>query len=131
MRLIFTLLCTIALLASCKPNIKSDANQALYEEVMAVHDEVMPKMSDMHKLRKQIRKAYPDKSVAGYEQSLTVLAKLEEADEGMMEWMANFKVPEETDAAQQKAYLMQEKVAIRKVSDDMYAAMATAKTILQ
>ena len=131
MRLLYILLCAAALLTSCKPDIKSDANQALYDEVMLVHDEVMPKMSDIHKLRKQIRKAYPDKSVAGYEASLVVLTKLEEADEGMMEWMANFKVPEETDATEQKAYLMQEKVAIQKVSDDMYAAMAAAKKLLQ
>lgn len=128
---LYTLFVSTALLWSCKPDIKSDVNQSLYDEVMVIHDDVMPKMSDIHKLKKQIRKTYKDDTVEGYKESLVILSQLEKADEGMMTWMANFKIPEGLDAEQQKAYLLKEKLAIKKVSDDMYAAIDTAKTFLK
>ena len=35
---------------------EQSANQGLYDEVMKVHDEVMPKMDDIYKLKEQLKK---------------------------------------------------------------------------
>ena len=51
-----------------------------------------------------------------------------EADEAMMQWMAEFKVPEEEGA--RKTYLINEKTKIQNVSDQMYTSMAAATLLL-
>ena len=48
----------ILLLWGCGQESKD--NQALYDEVMKVHDEVMPKMNDIYKLREQLKKQLAD-----------------------------------------------------------------------
>ena len=37
-------------------NGNDSGNQALYDEVMKVHDEVMPKMNDIYKLKEDLKK---------------------------------------------------------------------------
>src|SRR5688572_19993617 len=68
-------------------------NQALYEEVMNIHDEVMPKMDDIYKLEQALKKQLtetpeisPDKKKA----LESTIMKLDSAGEGMMAWMRNF-----------------------------------------
>ena len=41
---------------------KTQDNQALYDEVMKVHDEVMPKMDDIYKLKQELKKQMADSS---------------------------------------------------------------------
>lgn len=101
------------------------AKSPLYDEVMEVHDAVMPEMSTIHKLKKELKAIEnPDtKSII-----LTKIKELNDADEAMMTWMADFKNPE--DPATATPYLTAEKAKIQGVSDQMYAAIATATTLL-
>lgn len=113
---------------SCKnTHGHAPSSDPLYHEVMAIHDDVMPKMSTMHHYKKELKKAI-DTSPTWKDSILTVIHTLDEADESMMLWMEKFSMPAKPEEA--KSYLTAEKVKIQEVSDDMYKAMNLAKTLL-
>ena len=59
---------------------------------------------------------------------LSQIQYLDEAEEAMMSWMAEFKVPE--DKEQQTTYLNNEKIKIQNVSDMMYDAIQKGQMVL-
>jgi len=127
----FTLFCfAIFWASSCQP--KKSAREKLYIEVMEIHDDVMPEMSTIHRLKKQL-KAIDTTIVKSpdYPTILTHLNLLEKADEGMMGWMAEFDNPapnaEEPIALD---YLEKEKIKISEVRDQMRKSILSAQTIL-
>ncbi|MBK8620843.1 MAG: hypothetical protein IPN79_03545 [Saprospiraceae bacterium] len=105
-------------------NIKNE--NPLYMEVMAIHDAVMPEMGTIHAYKKELK--ILKNSFAGENKILDAIQQLNKADDGMMDWMAAFKVPENKDSTD--LYLQNEKIKIQKVSDDMYASMAAAKKLI-
>ncbi len=115
---------------SCK-NQPDQANQALYDEVMKIHDEVMPEMSTMHKLEKQLYERLGNEFISEYEKSsaLKAIDSLMNASESMMVWMKEFKLPEELQ--KQKSYLESEKVRISQVNIDMKGSIEFAKSVLK
>lgn len=121
------------LIISCQNKTKeveiqqtAESDNPLYKEVMAVHDAVMPEMGTIHAYKKEL-KILKD-SFSNENKILDAIQLLNKADDGMMDWMAAFKVPENKDSVQ--IYLEQEKIKIQKVSDDMYASMSTAKMLI-
>src|SRR6186997_2874672 len=88
---------------------KSHDNQALYDEVMKVHDEVMPKMDDIYKLKQELKKQISDKPDLVDEKRRTIEAtilKLDSASEAMMVWMRNFNpLPDSLGEEKAREYL--------------------------
>ncbi|MFZ1703596.1 MAG: hypothetical protein WAT79_04580 [Saprospiraceae bacterium] len=121
-----SILCMMIFAFSCKHHHGPVANP-LYNEVMAIHDEVMPQMGPMNKLKKKL-KTLKEENPESKDVILSTIVLLENADEGMMDWMANFKVPEEANEA--TTYLQNEKIKIQKVSDDMKFSMVEAQNLL-
>ena len=68
--------------------------QKLWDEMMVIHDEVMPKMSDISRIRRHLNaylKSHPDLM---NEQKMNIenaIVYLDKGDEGMMLWMNNLK----------------------------------------
>ena len=101
----------------------------LEEEVIAIHDEVMPKMGDMHLARKALRKVLEkteDEVVK--KEILSMIKDLENADEGMMTWMHEWKVPK--NEPEKTTYLNKEKEKITKVKVDMLTSLENAHNFL-
>ncbi|MFZ1750892.1 MAG: hypothetical protein WAU01_11900 [Saprospiraceae bacterium] len=96
-----------------------------YEEVMAIHDKVMPELSRIHTIKRDLL-AIADTTARNV--ILSEVKVLDEADEAMMSWMAAFKMP--TDKNMEGKYLSDEKLKITKVSDQMYQAIAQASELL-
>lgn len=117
---------TILITTSCKKEFITPEVKILYESVMAVHDEVMPEISTMNKLKRRIKKVDPSSS-----QSLDLLKRLEDADEGMMSWMAEFKLNKKANASDQVIYLKEEQLRIEKVSKDMRSIIIDVKAYLE
>ncbi len=68
--------------------------QKLWDELMAVHDEVMPKISNIHKLSRQLRNHQETTSglaAAANEQIDKIVQQLDDADESMFSWMNNLR----------------------------------------
>jgi len=57
---------------------------------MAIHDKVMPEMGKIHSLKKQLKAIEVPQA---NEIILDHVKELNDADEAMMTWMADFKVP--------------------------------------
>ncbi len=99
----------------------------LYEKVMAIHDEVMPKMNDLHKLKKQLEeeiKNSPDLVEERKQQIENRIKQLDEASESMMQWMRQFN-PEDFKADKEEYlnYLNEELEKVNNVKDEMLKAL--------
>lgn len=67
----------------------------LHESLYAVHDEVMPEMSTINRISRGLRKVKESTKLDSLQrnQFQSALTNLEKADEGMMDWMHNYKKP--------------------------------------
>ena len=129
--LFFALFCFAVFWASSCQS-KKTAREKLYIEVMEIHDEVMPEMSTIHRLKKQL-KAIDTTIVKSpdYPTILTHLNLLEKADDGMMGWMAEFDNPApDAEEAVALKYLEKEKTKISEVRELMLESINSTKTIL-
>jgi hypothetical protein len=108
-------------------------NQELYNEVMKIHDEVMPRMDNIHELKTKLKDRL-DKS-----QNLTqvermqidaMVAKLDSAGEGMMIWMREFRpLPDSTGEEKAREYLENEMERVKLVRSKILQAIEDAKAM--
>lgn len=103
-----------------------DEQQKLWDELMEVHDEVMPKISSIHKLSRQLRnhqETTSGLSAEAGEQIEKVVTQLDNADESMFSWMNNLRqLKPLQDTEKHEAivkYLKAEQEKMDKVRDDM------------
>ncbi len=139
----------LALLASCKPKDSSDQKDSistselstdaktLEAEVMKVHDEVMPKMSDIQHLTMQLRDRKTKAPMAesgkpDYPAAVDMnLTNLKEAEIAMMDWMKEYSdrfskiAPDST-----VQFLQQELVKINDVKTTMLSSIEEASAWL-
>jgi hypothetical protein len=121
----------IFLLWACGQESKD--NQALYDEVMKVHDDVMPKMNDIYKLREELKKQIADTPGLVEEKKKAIesaILKLDSSSESMMVWMRNFNpLPDSLGEEQAREYLEDQKVKVKKVKEDMLQAIEEAEAL--
>lgn len=121
------ILVSVSMAFGCKPDLDNPEVKKMYEEVMVIHDEVMPEISTIHKLKKRIKK------VDTSEESRQLVKELEDADESMMSWMSDFGIFRKMDEAsidEKLSFLETEKVKITKVSEMMKTSISKAKKYL-
>jgi Mg2+ and Co2+ transporter CorA len=144
-RIPYILILTLFIMASCggktsdhsghdgheEDTDDTNPNTAIYNEVMNVHDEIMPKMEDIYKLKKEIEEkiaASPDMVMEKKKQLEQVISNLDSASNSMMDWMHKFNpLPDSVDQEQARAYLESEMEKIKKVRDLTYDALEKAK----
>ncbi|WP_420576009.1 hypothetical protein [Ekhidna sp.] len=127
-----TLLTVIIFLAACGPSKKEEL-QTLKSEVMAIHDEVMPKMGELRRTRKDLllqadslMESNPDRAAM----LTTVADEIGNANEGMMQWMRAYEPEFEGTDEEIKQYLEDQKVAIQKVKDEMIESLKKGNDVL-
>ncbi len=138
MKQLLVITATILLLASCKnKEEKRDTTELTQmERVMAVHDEVMPKMGTIGKLVSQLE-AKPDslKSTPPYQ---TAIKDLKDAHDYMMTWMVDFNKRFDHDEAmkgkelseQKKIWLNEEEEKVKVMRDKVINSIKNAKALL-
>jgi hypothetical protein len=104
--------------------------EGLYNEVMKVHDEVMPKMDDLYKAKERLKDSIantPDLAEAKKQEIELLIAELDSASDGMMIWMRQFQ-PLEDSLGEEKAreYLENEMERVKKVREDINEALSKA-----
>lgn len=104
----------------------------LKTEVNQVHDEVMPKMGDLYKLKKRLQEmdtttgTPPEKKA----EIPATIQQLDSAYNGMMHWMHQYKPEQyESDDQELRKYLESEMTKIRQVRDDMLSALEKARSV--
>ncbi len=113
---------------SCEDSSKKEI-QVIFDKVMLVHDSTMVKMDDMHELKKQLTKSFS----SGMDSTIIFdgIEKLDDADEAMMVWMAEFNAEyTKMKPDEQKTYLNTEMEKIEKVKTIMLASISNANQLL-
>lgn len=121
-------------LAACS-NEKVDEVQLLKDEVIAIHDEVMPYMGELKSLKKELEHksdSLAQQDSLNYQNKINELnelaKKLDDAFEGMFVWMRQFKAPDaDTDSEIAVAYFLEQKTLVEKVNADIKLALKDAK----
>jgi hypothetical protein len=140
MKKLFILVLITASVVACKPKsednteaseaLETSPNEALYNEVMKIHDEVMPKMNDIYKYQQQLKDKLksPNLSAKDKEEINAVLSKLDSAGNGMMVWMRQFDpIPDSVGEEKARIYLEGEMEKVKRVREDIAQALEQAK----
>ncbi|MCA4895433.1 MAG: hypothetical protein ING84_10555 [Cytophagales bacterium] len=110
-------------------------NQALYDQVMDVHDELMPQMEDLYKLKKELQEkiaATPDMVAEKKGELDQAIASLDSADMLMMDWMHKFRpLPDSVDHEKAREYLESEMEKVKKLKDLFNESIDKAKEIVK
>lgn len=119
-------------------NKQVEENKAQREQVIAVHDEVMPKMGQLKSLEKAaLQKAEELQSsdtpdLAKIESLKSLASQLNQAYEGMFVWMRQYDTEDgEQTPEEVKAYLDEQLLLVSKVNEDIKAALAQAELLLK
>lgn len=124
------------LLVSCKTEAKKEAIPSKMEEVMAIHDEVMPKMGTISNLIADL-KPKVDSTEPGKEY-LKAIRDLQGAHKSMMNWMQDFGERFDYEEiikgkelnAEKKEWLREEEVKVKELREEINTSIANAERVL-
>ena len=115
---------------------EEEQQNSLKDEVMGIHDEVMPKMGEINTLKNELLSnaetlAIDSTNVENIEMSNNlkqVATELEDANKSMMEWMRNYKPNfDEQTHEEIMQYLDEQKVKAGEVKDKILTSIEKAK----
>ncbi len=112
---------------------QEDPNKILYNKVMDIHDEVMPSMDELYRLKKDLEekiKNSPDLVEDKKQQMEQTVLLLDSASKSMMSWMREFS-PEEYEKQAQRDYLEKELKRVQTVKDVMLKALDEGRKVSQ
>lgn len=134
------LIAVFAIFTACstKPSKEAQEFQTLFDEVIAVHDEVMPKMGKLNALGQQLKRE-TDTTTTAYTEAAEGLQKSHKA---MMDWMKDFseKFPYESsplkdktseEIAQKVTLLKAEKDEVHELRDLINQSIEKAERLLE
>lgn len=127
-------------LAACGKTTKNEQpvaenpNQALYKQVMEVHDEIMPKMEVIYNLQQGLEEKIENTANIGNtrEQQLEqVISNLDSASGAMRNWMQNFDpLTDSADQVKAREYLLLELEKVKQVREFITGNIAQAESEL-
>jgi uncharacterized protein YajQ (UPF0234 family) len=131
------LICSVLFFSfSCKEEKKSTEESSQMKKVMAIHDEVMPKMSTIGKLVGEI-KPKVDSTEMGQDYEVA-MKDLQEANRAMMDWMKDFgdrfdheEILEGKELSEEKQqWLDEEEEKVKVVKDKINGSIERAQALL-
>ncbi|HYF66611.1 MAG TPA: hypothetical protein VD884_00685 [Ohtaekwangia sp.] len=115
-----------------EPYQEESGNQALYDEVIRVHDEVMPKMSDMYVLKQKLTAKMDSVSAEKKAELKSTIQRLDSASNAMNVWMRQFDPkPDSAGVEEARQYLESEMKKINKVKAETLKAIDEARKKVQ
>ncbi len=131
------LICSILFLSfSCKEEKKAPEGASQMDEVMAIHDEVMPKMGTIGKLVGDL-KAKVDTTEMGHKYEVA-MKDLQDANTAMMDWMKDFGdrfnheeiLEGKALSAEKQEWLDEEEEKVKVVKEKINGSIARAEALL-
>lgn len=108
--------------------------QAEWEEVMAIHDEVMPKMSEVERLKTALQAELPEAEGDRRTKVERIIGDLEAADQAMWDWMYGLKqldnLRDSLEHPRIMDYLASEKKDVTEVKQKIERAIKNANDLL-
>lgn len=106
--------------------------EQLKSEAIEIHDEVMPKMDDIMKLKKSLSAEIEEADQQERKEIGALITSLEAADKAMMNWMRNFDPRMEDLSDDQKIEsLTEHKISIQKIKASMNSSILEAEDFLK
>jgi Holliday junction resolvasome RuvABC ATP-dependent DNA helicase subunit len=125
---IFIVCLAFFLAIACNPK-NQDSIKQLDQEILAIHDEVMPKIGQVLDLRKKINVQLDScNNQAGKDTLQKISYALTKADADMMHWMHHYQMPQGTDTAM--VYLQKEQKNIEAVKEQINSSILAAESYL-
>ena len=123
-------------LVSFKNEAKKNEAPSQMKEVMAIHDEVMPKMGTISKLIADL-KPKVDSTEVGKE-NLKAISDLQDAHKSMMDWMKGFGERFDYEeimngkelTTEKKGWLKEEEVKVNELREKINTSIANAERVL-
>jgi regulator of replication initiation timing len=108
---------------STTPSDTTDVNQVLYDQVMDIHDEVMPKMNDIEAFKKKLKDqiaASPNLVPEERKKLERRISNLDSVGHMMMDWMHHFEPPADSLGAEAyREYMEAQMEKVKKVREAM------------
>ncbi len=131
------LILSFFLIFSCKTENKKPDQPTKMQEVIAIHDEVMPKMSDISKLVAEL-KPMADSTEAGMKY-MTAMKDLQAAHRSMMDWMQGFGSRFDSDeilngkelSEEKRTWLLEEEQKVIQLREDINGSIERAEALLK
>ncbi len=134
MKQTFALILVTALFAglgcSLKPN-EEVSEKSLYDQVMDIHDEVMPNMGELNRLKRELKDKVensPNMVDEKRKELEETILFIESASKSMMVWMREFN-PEEYQGEELTKYLQSEKKRVQQVKETMLDALEKGRKV--
>lgn len=116
------------------PSCESNKTEVLHKEIMAIHDEIMPKTGEIGYLYLAFReKVKTDSTISAIqkEELLNQADDLEKAEDEMMDWMNDYVPPHIMETSKSKThitdYLLEQKKIILNIKDHTNSSLASGK----
>jgi len=125
-----TLFLLAFLLFSACNNDQKQVDQLL-KETETIHDQAMKEMADMNRVARALKESMVATTLTP-EQSAeynTVLTNIGKAENGMMDWMKNYKSLDEMSQENALEYIQGQKTGIEKNYADIKAALEAGKKL--
>ena len=137
MRKVVFLLSILFASYSCKNEKKEAESPTQMERVMAIHDEVMPKMGTLAKYTAEL-KAKVDTTEMGKEYEIA-MKELQNANKSMMDWMMGFGNRFDSDeilngkelSEQKKEWLDEEEIKVNQLKEEINTSLKKAESLLE
>jgi len=110
-------------------SVTSTEIDSIFNQVMVIHDEVMPKMGELVSLKKELsdQVASGAKNKAAIESAIEALQK---SDDAMMNWMRNFDTEKaKGNTEETKAYLQSELQKVKEMKSIFLSGLEQAKAL--
>jgi hypothetical protein len=107
-----------------------EKEKPLYDQVMDIHDEVMPKMDALYKMKKDLQTRLEDTvNITGEQRAEmeVTITLLDSANTAMMVWMREFNPPDEKNKEEFQKYMESELVRVKKMREVVMSAMEKGK----
>jgi hypothetical protein len=123
----------LVMVGSCTQE-RVDQNQLLKQEVIDIHDEVMPKMGELRSLKKSLLEqadALETENIGSNQEVINRMRQyavdLENAFDGMFVWMRQFNSNFEGSEEEIHDYLIEQKILVEKVNRDIKTSIENAR----
>ncbi|MBU3822153.1 hypothetical protein KO566_08790 [Flavobacteriaceae bacterium XHP0103] len=126
----------LTLVFSCKNNTKNETPNQM-QEVIKIHDELMPKMSTISSLINKVDSKI--KETDSTEALINASKNLKEANDAMMNWMVEFSLRFDSEEVmegkpltdEKQKLLTEEETKIKALRDQMETSIETAEKLLK
>ena len=117
----------------CKNPAKENESK-LNQDIMVVHNDIMPKMGEINRLKRQLgtyKDMVSEDNAEMKDSLINTILMLAKMEDNMNDWMGNYKYPNPDITHEEMVkYLTGQRDSVKLLSDDIYMSIAVAHGFL-